>query len=211
MDSKLKQLIDLTDFEALFKKENYAFFTSGDYNVNIIGVRNLINGTAHSNDFNDAIILLYKVNGQWVKKVWEITTDPGQKSLNSPSNSNGTAILVPYQYRGVYKLDLHNGQYKALCQRLGKVAVYRDNNKDKRLDFDPRTITSGEFGINIHRGNANGTTQLVDGWSAGCQVFKNASDFNEFIDILDKASAKYGNKFTYTLITSDILTRCVYL
>lgn len=211
MDSRLIKLIDLTDFESLFKKYGYSYFTNGDYNLNIIGIRNLIDGTAHTNEFNDALLLTYKVNGKWMKHVYDFTTDPGQTTLNAPSNSKGTAILVPYQYKGVYKIDLHNGKYKALCQRNGNVAVYRDNNKDKRLDFNPTTIDVGSFGINIHRAKDNAVTPLINGYSAGCQVLKDSADFNQFMQILEKASAKYGNKFTYTLITSDMLTRCVYV
>lgn len=210
MDNRLKKLIELTDFESLFKLYNHAFFVNGDYNVNIIGIRNLIDGTAHKNDFNDALVMIYKVNGEWIKKVWEFTTDPGQTTLNAPSTSLGTAILVPGQYRGRYKIDLHNGKYKALCQRLGDVAVYRDNNKDQRLDFDPCTIKVGSFGINIHRAKDNAVTPLINGYSAGCQVFKDSQEFNEFMQILEKSEKLYGNKFTYTLITSDMLSNCVY-
>lgn len=211
MDSRLEKLINLTDFETLFKKHGYSYFTNGDYNLNIIGIRNLIDGTAHTNEFNDALLLTYKVNGKWVKHVYDFTTDPGQTTLNAPSNSKGTAILVPYQYKGVYKIDLHNGKYKALCQRNGNVAVYRDNNKDKRLDFNPMTIEVGSFGINIHRAKDNAVTPLINGYSAGCQVLKDSADFNQFMQILEKSSSMYGNKFTYTLITSDMLTRCVCL
>lgn len=209
MDTRLEKMIYLTDFEKLFKKLGYSYFTNGNYNVNIIGIRNVIDGNAHNNDFNDALVMEYKVNGEWVRKVWDFTTDPGQSTLNAPSNSLGTAILVPGQYKGTYKLDLHNGKYKALCQRLGNVAVYRDNNKDKRLDFNPLTITIGSYGINIHRAADNAVAQVVNGYSAGCQVFKDGKNFNEFMKILEISEGVYGNKFTYTLIDSNNLTRCV--
>lgn len=210
MDVRLQKLIEITDFETLFKKYGYSFFVNGDYNLNIIGVRNLIDGTAHKNTFNDALLLLYKVNGIWTEKLYRYTTDPGQSTLNAPSNSKGTAILVPGQYKGVYKIDLHNGKYKALCQRNGNVAVYRDNNKDDRLNFDPTTIEVGSFGINIHRAKDNAVTELINGYSAGCQVVKDSNDYNQFMQILESSEKKYGNKFTYTLVTSDMLTRCVY-
>lgn len=211
MDNRLSQLIELTDFQELFNKYNYAYFTNGDYNVNIIGIRNLIDGPYHKNDFNDALVLIYKVNGKWVKHVWEFSTDPGQTELSNPSNSAGTAILVPGQYRSAYALGLHNSKYKALCQRLAPVAVYRDSNKDKILNFDPRTIQSGYWGINIHRAKDNAITELVNNYSAGCQVFKSSKDFDKFIQICELASQKWGNKFTYTLITSNMLTNCVVI
>lgn len=203
MDAKLKTLIDNTDFEQLFKKLGYSFFTNGDYNVNIIGVRNLLNGNKQDNTFNDALVMIYKVDGKWVKKIWSNTTDPGLSLLKKPSNSKGTAILVPGQYKGVYALDLHSGKYRALCQRLGKVKVYRDNNKNDILDFKPETIDTGSFGINIHKPGSVSTATYVNGFSAGCQVFKNLADFNSFMAIVEKSAKLYGNKFTYTLLTTD--------
>lgn len=202
MDAKFKQLIESTDFEKLFKKLGYAFFTNGDYNLNIIGVRNLLGDTIQRDKFDDALLLIYKENGKWVKKIWDATTDPSLKLLKSPSNSQGTAILVPGQYRSTYKIDLHNGKYKALCQRLKPVKVYRDKNKDNVLDMDPKTITSGMFGINIHRASSWYINDNIGAYSAGCQVFKSYKDFDEFMKIVEKSKAKYGNSFTYTLVTT---------
>lgn len=94
-------------------------------------------------------------NLNWVIRQWPITTKPGTTVLRRPVNSKGTAILVPGQYEGVYKLDLHAGKYLALCQRLGSVKVYRDNDKDDQYDLNPSTIEEGMFGINIHRAGAD--------------------------------------------------------
>lgn len=211
MEANLKKLIESADLQAILEKKGYAFFTNGDYNLNIIGVRNLLNATTSGNviknvqrdKFDDALILMYKVNGVWKKEVFENTTDPGLKLLRNPMNSNGTAILVPGQYRSTYKIDLHNGKYKALCQRSGLVKVYRDKNKDNVLDMDPKTIQSGYFGINIHK--AGLASELIGGYSAGCQVFKNVQDFNHMMELANKSAAIYGNSFTYTLLTTDDL------
>lgn len=103
----------------------------------------------------------------------------------------------------MYKLDLHAGKYLALCQRLGPVQVYRDNDKDDKYDLDPSTIDEGMFGINIHKAGLNSTE--VNGWSAGCQVFKRYNDYKDFLYVCKTASKIFGNKFTYTLINkSDI-------
>ena len=205
MDTKLKNLIIQTDFEQLFQKMNYAYFTKGLYNLNIIGVRNLLSGNKQDNTFNDALVLIYKENDNvLIKDIWEITTDPGIKSLKSFSNTKGCAILVPGQYRGAYQIGLHQGKYEALVQRK-PVKVFRDGNKDDILDFCPKTIDEGLFGINIHRSNPNTESTIVDGWSAGCQVYKKADNFNEFMKVCHKAKDIYGNSFTYTLITTDDL------
>lgn len=175
---------------------DYKFFETGDYNLNIIGIRNR---ERTANIFNDFIVVLFKEKGSWVTKIYPATTDPGKTYLNSPMSSAGTAILVPYQYRGVYTLGLHKGQYTALVQQKGEVAVYRDTNKDSTLDCDPRTIAHGYFGINIHRSSKTGTSVNVNNWSAGCQVLDNIDNYNEFIKICTKSKDIYGNRFTYTL------------
>ncbi len=214
VESRLYDLIKHTDFDVLFKQKGYAYFKEGDYNLNIIGVRNLIDAKPSKSNpniltnvqrdkFDDALVVTLKINGVWKRYVWALTTDPGLRLLKAPSNSNGTAILVPGQYRGVYKKDLHNGKYYAICQRLGPVKVYRDSNRDNTLDMNPAKIQTGYFGINIHRAAKTGVLELIGGHSAGCQVFQNTNEFNKFMEFVDKAIALYGNSFTYTLITSE--------
>jgi hypothetical protein len=177
----------------------YLVFESGQYNVNIIGVRNR---NHQPNRFDDTIHCVYKdESDEWVHLAWSCTTEPGKYWLENPTNVNGTAVLVPGQYRSVWKIDKHKGKYNALCQRNGKVKVYRDDNQDEIIDCDSDTITEGFYGINIHKAGAHSTQ--IDRWSAGCQVFANESDFDEFMDICGKAREKWGNTFSYTLILED--------
>lgn len=204
MGSDLQMLLIKTNFEDLFKKKGYAFFTNGKYNLNIIGVRNLLQGDKQNNDFNDALVCIYKdQNYVWIKQIWECTTDPGITYLKSPINYKGCGILVPGQYKGVYQIGLHQGKYEALVQR-GVLKVYRDNNRDNVLDFDPNTIEEGSnFGVNIHK--AGSDSKIINNWSALCQVFKKEDNFDEFMKLCKKARELYGNKFTYTLVTTDDL------
>ena len=179
--------------------QGHTIFLSGQYNINIIGIR-----SAHheANRFDDTIHCVYKdESDEWVQKSWPCTTEPGKYWLENPTNVNGTAVLVPGQYRSVWKIDLHQGKYEALCQRNGTVKVYRDDNKDDVIDCDPDSITEGFYGINIHKAGANSTQ--IDKWSAGCQVFANESDFDEFMEICRKARDKWGNAFSYTLILEE--------
>jgi hypothetical protein len=191
--------------EAVLSK-GYKYFTSGDYNVNINGIRNSDTCERVTNHYDDWMTVSYMVDGEWKYHIWPITTDPGLYWMDHPMNKDGCAILVPGQYRGVYKLDYHRGKYLALCQRLGSVSVYRDGDKDDMYDFNAATISDGKFGINIHRSSAYNTTTEIDRYSAGCQVFSNPDDFDEFIDIMKKSSEIWGNKFTYTLIESNDIT-----
>ena len=179
------------------KDSGYQIFVDGDYNVNLVGVRSRTN---KSNKFDDLLYCVFKQDGKWIEFKLPCTTDAGIHWLENPSRPEGTAILVAGQYRSVYKLDLHAGKYKALCQRNGKVRVYRDSNRDEILDRDPESVQSGYFGINIHRATSKGDSHNVDKWSAGCQVLQNSNDFDILIAICKKSASIYSNKFTYTLL-----------
>ena len=192
-------------YKNVMQRLGYVFFEKGAYNLNIIGVRS---SERVSNKFNDNLVVIYKrSNGDWVADNYRITTDPGLYWLENPTNVNGTAILVPDQYRGVYKIDGHGkSKYEALCQRLGKVRVYRDSNRDEVHDMDSSTIMEGYYGINIHRASkVRDISENVDKWSAGCQVFRSSVDFNEFMSIVNTSAERYGNSFTYTLLNEEDL------
>lgn len=187
-------------FKNAIEKKGYKWFDSNrPFNLNIVGMRS---PSGRVNFFDDYMYVLYRDwNLNWVIKQWPITTMPGSTLLRRPQNNKGTAILVPGQYKGIYKLDLHAGKYLALCQRLGDVSVYRDNDKDDMFDLDSETIDSGKFGINIHRAGVNSTE--VNGWSAGCQVFKRYNDYKDFLYLCKTSSKLFGNRFTYTLIDKE--------
>lgn len=177
----------LEQLKATMAAKKYAFFEGGEYNLNIIGVRNSSTGNKVTNAFDDLLVVAYQVAGAWVIKKYPITTD----------NGGGTARLVCNQYRGSHAIGLHQGKYEALKQ-CGPVTVYRDFTKDGIYQTD-KTET-GVFGINIHKAGVD--SARVDDWSHGCQVFKRVADFNEFMLLAKKAAALHGNRFSYTLIES---------
>lgn len=182
--------------KAVIDAKGYKWF-EGDYVLNIVGVRNSDTGTAVTNAFDDKITLSYMAEGKWVYKEWMNTTDPGTKGVKEYHNAAGVARLVPGQYINSHFLGKHQGKYEALKQ-IGKVKVYRDANRD--MNYDEDVIQEGVFGINIHKAGANST--YVENWSEGCQVFKRAADFEEFMNIVRASVAKGNTKFTYTLIES---------
>ena len=181
------------------KRKKYVFFDSNlPLNLNIIGIRKDSNT---SNHFDDNICIVYRnSNKEWEVLAAAATTDPGRTSLIKPVNRKGAAILVPGQYRGSHKIDLHAGKYMALRQSGGAVSVYRDNDKDTILDKDSATIETGFFGINIHRASRHGSTKLVNSYSAGCQVLQNSEDFYQMMKLCEDSAEIYGNRFTYTLL-----------
>jgi hypothetical protein len=190
--------------EKAVKTKGYTWFedtSNKTYDVNIVGVRNNHPSIAKkvTNLFDDCLTITYKdESGNWQFYCWMATTDPGKKGVMEFHNKKGVARLVPNQYRGVWKIDKHQGKYDALCQRLGPVTVWRDSNKD--LIFEERVTDTGIFGINIHK--AGQDSQWVENWSEGCQVFKRVKDFDAFMSICRKASKIHGNKFSYTLVES---------
>jgi len=171
---------------------------SRKYNLNIIGIRSR---TAKLDEFGCQLMVAYKYKDVWYDHSYRITTYPGRYyMIQKLLNPGGCAILVPGQYRGVYKVDYHRGLYKALCQRLGTVKCYRDGDRDEQFDLDKRTIIEGMFGINIHNSQDNMTTTRVGMHSAGCQVFSDDREFNHFMSLLFASLEQFPNIFTYTLI-----------
>lgn len=186
--------------EAALKKKGYVWFEDAankGLDLNIVGVRNSDTGKKVTNAFDDVITVSYKKDGQWVYKEWANTTDPGKKGVEQFHNAKGVARLVPGQYRSSHTLGLHQGKYECLKQ-LNPVKVYRDANRDGV--YDEKSIDTGVFGINIHKAGVDST--FVENWSEGCQVFKRAADFEEFMAIARAAAKIHGSKFTYTLIES---------
>jgi len=184
--------------EKTLKTKGYAWFENGDYDVNIVGVRNSATGNKVTNAFDDFLTISYKEGGQWKFHIWPATTEPGTKGVKEFHNADGVARLVEGQYRGSHTIRLHQGKYEALGQAKN-VKVYRDANKD--MVFDETKITEGLYGINIHKAGADST--YVENWSEGCQVFKKSADFETFMSICRKARDIHGNSFTYTLIESN--------
>ena len=181
----------------------YKWFESGEYNVNIVGVRNSSTGVDVTNKFDDCITVSYKIGYEWQFHCYKCTTDPGTHWVENIMKKEGVAVLKPGQYKSSHKLRLHAGKYLALGQQ-NPVTVYRDNNRDDKYDLDEDNTQTGLFGINIHRatGRSGKTSSRVDKWSAGCQVIASNDDWHEFLDICQVAREKWSNNFTYTLINS---------
>jgi hypothetical protein len=193
----MKKITFETVYKALKAKDYEIFETdTNPYNLNIIGIRNN-NCTSYS--FDDRIVVMWKYKDQWNFNQYEATTDPGLYYLNHPISPLGTAILKEGQYLHCYCLGLHQGKYKALVQFM-PVTIIRDFNRDNYLDLTSGCEETGIFGINIHRANLSGKTINVNQWAAGCQVFADSAQFNNFITLCEKAEKYWGKTFSYTLI-----------
>lgn len=206
---ELTEILTPENLQSYFRAKDYKFFDTPDkkLNINIIGVRRDNQGT---NTFDDYLLVMYRDKEEMITQRWEATTDPGKYWLENPMNPKGTAVLIPGQYRGTWKIGKHQNSYEALVQRK-PVKVWRDNNKDEVIDYESfstlNPVDEGFFGINIHRSNPYTESYVVNKWSAGCQVLKRVQDFVEFMDLCRQSSKIYGNSFTYTLIDEKDLRK----
>lgn len=165
---------------------------SKPFNLNLIGVRSK---DMTPNTFNDTLHVLWKFRGHWNHLKFAFTTDPGLYYLQNPINVNGTIIMVPDQYRGVYKKGFHKG--RPALEQVKPMKYWRDSNRDGKLD-PIGEIFEEDASTNLHDAGINSTQ--VGKWSAGCQVTASDYDFDLLMYIVDKAVEHWGNSFTYTLI-----------
>jgi hypothetical protein len=189
--------------KSILKRKKFAV-NDRPYELNIVGIRS---HNVLPNRFDDEIHVFYKSKPKkWEYHIFKATTDPGTYWLKNPMQPQGTAILAQGQYVDAYQIGLHRGQYKALVQAK-PVTIIRDYDRNAKLDFLNGHAETGFFGINIHRAFAHGKTKIVDKFSAGCQVFANANDFEFFMELADRHAKLYGNKFTYTLLDFRAMRR----
>lgn len=194
----LARMIQAPTFEALraaVENKGYRWFEGGSYNLNLIGIRA---ASREAGAFDDRFVIAFRHAEQAIVLDFACTTDPGRSYLRDPINAAGCAILKPGQYKGLWQIGQHRGKYAALVQR-GPAIVYRDNNRDDRLDDGPAEDV-GYFGINLHHARADGTTESPDEWSAGCQVMRDADEFRLVVSLAEVAAERWGNSFTYTLL-----------
>lgn len=184
--------------DALLRKDAPLF--TGELNLTLVGIRSK---DTDSNAFNDLLCVLYEQDGKLQLVKFPCSTDPGLYYREHPINVLGTAILKPGHYRQCWRLGAHQGKYKALVQR-GPMTVYRDRNKDGKLDLDNEQ--TGLFGLNLHKATVNGYSLQVDKWSAGCQVLADSKDFDTLMDLVKQSAEQYGDSFSYTLLDEDDLT-----
>lgn len=180
------------------RAKGYKFF-EGEFNLNLVGIRNVRD--LQANTFNDLFCVAFMDQGQPVLLQYACTTDPGTYYRTNPIHAQGTAILPPEQYLGLWRIGLHQGRYDALVQNVKTVGI-RDNNRDAYLDLNARTGLRELIGINCHRARADGVSKQVDKWSAGCQVIASSAHFDELMGLCKYSATRYGNVFSYTLFES---------
>lgn len=167
---------------------------------NLIGIRKSLD---NDNLFNDTLyVLIWKGEEQSLSVyTYPITTDPGRYYLLHPCNVKGCAIVKEGFYLNLWSFGMHNGKYPALVQ-TGKITVYRDNDRDALFDFDKTNVDVGYFGINLHKAGLDSVE--VSQNSAGCQVFKKSTDFDQVYQFCKTSTA---SRFNYILLNESQIVK----
>lgn len=184
---------------AMLRKRHVVF--QKEYDLNIVGVRSV---DTQSNQFNDWLCVFHlRANGTWAFYALQATTDPGMHWRLNPEAAKGVAIVMPGQYRGLWKLGLHQGKYPALVQ-VAPIKVYRDADRDGLLEPDAAKVETGIFGINLHRARAEaGASTNVDKWSAGCQVVAADEDLDMILELVQLQKQVHGyDTVSYALLNA---------
>lgn len=182
--------------------------------INFCGVRNNVT----DDTFNDTLYIYWKdINDGQFKCVRTsgFTTKPGKKSVLNESgnvNSKGVAIVKEGWHKDVWHHGLHGGKYKALRQDENvtqPITITRDKTQfgNKSNKYELRIISdTTEVGYpytNMHRAGETSSNN-VNGWSEGCQVFKYRNEFDEMLNMANFATSKGQTKFSYFLTNKTI-------
>jgi hypothetical protein len=171
--------------------------------LNLLGIRGFWHGQSVANEFNRYNDTIYAVwlDGDREPRVesFDASCDPGLQRQGQP-NPAGVAHLMEGQY--LFQRGLHACKYRALRQ-AGPVRVkrYFDDDPDRVRP----TLDEGWFGINIH---AAGTTDWVNGWSAGCQVIHGGVEgatWKRFDRLVYELADQSQKRIPYTLVSSQAL------
>lgn len=158
-----------------------------------------------SNKFDDTMSVFYiNSNKNWELVEYQITTTPGfvPKTELLPKN---VAILALGQYVDQCKMGIYQNDKNHKYLSISNCVIHRNDVQD-RYNFKSNTET-GSFPISIHR-SSESSSENVFNYSEGAQVFKNITQYNQFITLCE-SQLKKKNTFTYTLCKVSDLDKFV--
>lgn len=181
---------------SFMKSKGYVVYESNNI-LNMISMQSIKKDKGNiSNKFDDLLSVFYKnKNNNWELLEYQITTTPGfvPKTELLPSK---VSILALGQYVDQCTLDFYQSDKKHKCLKFNEVTIIKNDISDK---YNYNSIKeTGKFPITIHRSSVDGSAESVFNYSEGAQVFKNITQYNQFI-LLCEEQAKLKNTFTYTL------------
>jgi hypothetical protein len=205
-----RQLLDIDNLtfsrvRNFYEKMNYPFFISRNknYNLNIGAIRS---SDLTPDTYNDTIFLAWEWQGRGYLKTYKGTTDPGLYYLLNPINVNGTAIIIPEYYRGVYEIGWHrkNTSFAHMALRQKAPMKYwreKEYTVTSQLPINHEVVYEEIGFTNLHSKPMNfPVTQFIGKVSAGCIVVQDPVLFhNEFIPICREGAKNFGNSFSFAL------------
>jgi hypothetical protein len=196
--------IDLASKIIRYMQREKYFISRGPKRFNIVYLEGCDrNGTPNEDkldDWNDRRILIEIADYQRPLIIgnWLATTEPGAFYTFNPLNPEGAFRIAFGQYRAWVFGRHGRTQYPALVQ-AGRVAGYRDKNKDGLRTGDP--FVAGEyFGINQHHG---WDMVMIGPGSAGCLVGQSIEEHERFLDLL-RGDLRYQVNPNYIWYTTII-------
>jgi hypothetical protein len=153
-----------------------------------------------SNNLNNYTELINYVDKRIsMKEFWDITKN---------DSISGVQILVPSQYINSFQMGTKFNSDALVTNSNSKQMIWLDNDF-KRPEFLPSNLSKpisenknggGDFGISIQIGFPGG--KKVGNWSVdGSQTFSTKEDASEFFELCKIHKDKWGDSFTYTLVT----------
>lgn len=195
----------IEDLKKCFLEKKYRLYTK-NMSINLFGIRN--NSEEYDNVFSDTLGILYvDSNRGWQQVQIPGTTKPGLWGGQAVMNPRpgGVAVLVPGQYLRVWRwMDTYTQFTKyPFMRQIGDFNLYRDGNKDKKLDkVNMETVGEGT-GINMHIMSIIGKkNNVVNNWSEGCQGSPEPY-YRKFLPVIRKSVKIYGDTFSYTLFSKE--------
>ena len=180
-----------TDSELLDKVKSLPTFTKIPKQRWILGVR------SNEDTYNSYDDKFYEFEGEKFIRVFTGTTNAGSGVLRGgflKYNKRGVAVLKADEwYYNVWSYGLHRGKMPALIQKGRRVKVYRDGNKNTKVEQigEPEL---GWYGINYHTNtydfslaNLKIVKWAIGYWSAGCQVINDRRKYMEQIEYYKKS------------------------
>jgi len=175
----------------------------------VVGMRNKISvkSISENNDkFTDALYLIEsKAKDDDMVKPYQITTSPSLAYYGKkPLNPQGIGIKLPGDT--LYNLGSHkmgHGTYVLMAEaepiEVGRYPI----GTVKYETYTPVDKFQKQYcGMQIHRSSTGSPSPCIGPWSAGCQVFSDIKEFNEFIERATKQTVN-SNRFIYALVEVD--------
>jgi len=129
-------------------------------------------------------------------QVYHGTVDPGRKYTLAPMNSNGCFHLHNGLWLAQRAIHIGNEAFNLYGKcPSGKLEGWRDLNRN--FLNDEKKIYYDATGVDIHAGSG---TDIIDGWSAGCQVLRGNWKSNEWKTFKQTLYASKQRSYLYCLL-----------